>query len=75
MNKLAPVYQDEGVGAIVEGYDPRIVDIDIVVEDVEAVIHVNIRVTDEEFHSMVASMNIEQKNIRRSYKTYSHGRN
>ncbi|KAL4718106.1 hypothetical protein ACJJTC_002398 [Scirpophaga incertulas] len=55
--ELAPVYQD--VGAIIEGYDPRIADVDIEVEDVEAVIHVNI--TDEEFHSMVASMNIEQK--------------
>ncbi|KAL4718103.1 hypothetical protein ACJJTC_002395 [Scirpophaga incertulas] len=42
-----------------QGYDPRIADVDIEVEDVEAVIHVNI--TDEEFHSMVASMNIEQK--------------
>lgn len=49
-----PVNQD--VGAIVDGYDPRMADVDIELEEVEDAMH--FKITDEEFHSMVASMNI-----------------
>ncbi|PZC79192.1 hypothetical protein B5X24_HaOG216756 [Helicoverpa armigera] len=53
--------ENHDVGAIVDGYDPGMADVDIEVEEVEESIHVNI--TDAEFHSMVSSMNVEQKNI------------
>lgn len=51
------------VGAIVEGYDPRMADADVDIEgeEVEESSHINI--TDAEFHHMVRSMNLEQKKI------------
>lgn len=53
--------ENQNVGAIVDGYDPRMADVEIEVEDVGEEIHVN--VTDEEFHVMVCNMNMEQKKI------------
>ncbi|KAF9406365.1 hypothetical protein HW555_013234 [Spodoptera exigua] len=51
------------VGAIVEGYDPRMADADVDIEgeEVEESSHINI--TDAEFHHIVRSMNLEQKKI------------
>ncbi|KAI8423307.1 hypothetical protein MSG28_014329 [Choristoneura fumiferana] len=52
---------NHNIGAIVDGYDPRVADVDIEIEEVGDELHINI--TDEEFHAMVSSMNVDQRRI------------
>lgn len=60
-NEQAVHNENQNVGAIVDGYDPGMADVDIEIEDVGEEMRLNI--TDEDFHAMVGSMNVEQKEI------------